>query len=244
MNPLLIFLGHFVGSGQRSSSRTAGFLMGKGGVPVVTLPSLFFPSLICCLSLRCNSQPRPRRAACYTYCPAGIHCLQLVHSHVFDSTRTCVCTNQLAHFCECARVSGCKCLQNHHFYGRVLQSARKCPPQKKKKKKKKKRKKKQHEKSQVRTSLIIKNNLSIYSAGPGAGSAETPKQEKKKKSNAVLTRRERKICLYNPPVWACQLSAGCWSCGNESVLDSPLPRITQTPQSSNQTHNPRHRKPF
>lgn len=54
---------------------------------------------------------------------------------------------------------------------------------------------------------------------------------------------ERNLSLQSP-VSACQLSAGCWYCGNESVLDSPLPRITQTLQSSNQTHNPRHRKPF
>lgn len=32
----------------------------------------------------------------------------------------------------------------------------------------------------------------------------------KAEKNVVLTRRERKICLYNPPVSACQLSAGCW----------------------------------
>lgn len=129
MHPLLIFLGHFLCSGQRSSSRIAGFLMVKvasrrlgGDLSQPFLP-FFLSSVICCLSLRCDSQPGPCRAACYTYCPAGIHCSQLVRRHVFDSTRTCVRTNQLAHFCKHARVSGCKCLQNHLFFWCVLQSA-------------------------------------------------------------------------------------------------------------------------
>lgn len=42
---------------------------------------------------------------------------------------------------------------------------------------------KKHEKTQVRTNLIIKKNPSICSAGPGAGSAEKH-GKKKKKTNA------------------------------------------------------------
>lgn len=51
-----------------------------------------------------NNQPGPSCAACYTYCPAGIHCLQLVPRHVFDSMRTCIRANLLVHFCRLAHV--------------------------------------------------------------------------------------------------------------------------------------------
>lgn len=100
--------------------------------------------------------------------------------------------------------------------------------------------------TKVLPGVIIKNYRSIFRISPGAGSAEKYGKKKrwKQEKNVVHTSKGRKICLYNPPVLTCQLSAGCWQCGNESVLDSPLSRITQTPQSSNQTHNPRHRKPF
>lgn len=46
---------------------------------------------------------------------------------------------------------------------------------------------KKHEKTQVRTSLIIKKNPSICSAGPGAGSAE--KHGKKKKQTPKLEKK-------------------------------------------------------
>lgn len=159
---------------------------------MMTPPSPFFlffffllSSLICCLSLHRDSQAGPCRAACYTYCPAGIHCSQLVCRHVFDSTRTCVRTNQLAHFCKRAGVSGCKCLQKHFFFF-FFWGAGKRPQNNKKKHLKKK-----HEKTQVRTSLItiiIYNNPSICSAGPGAGSAE--KHGKKKNTKKCQSRKK------------------------------------------------------
>lgn len=168
-----------------SNSRMAGFLMVKvvsrhlGGDP--SQPFLpFLSSLICCLCLCCGST-RAWPCRLLTYCPAGIHCSQLDRRHVFDSTRTCVRTNQLAHFCKRACVSLLKCLQiffwhvftiggNIYIYiythtGIYNNIKRKKMP--------------------VRTSLIIKNNPSICSAGFGAGSAEKhgkkkmPKQEKK-----------------------------------------------------------------
>lgn len=74
-----------------------------------TLSSILFPHLPFLLSLPSNpvektNQPGPSCAACYTYCPAGIHCLQLVPRHVFDSMPTCIRANLLVHFCRRAHV--------------------------------------------------------------------------------------------------------------------------------------------
>lgn len=119
MHPLLIFHGPSLYSlSLYCSAVAAEWRLGKGDDPSQPFLPFFFllSSLICCLSLHRDSQAGPCRAACYTYCPAGIHCSQLVCRHVFDSTRTCVRTNQLAHFCKRAGVSGCKCLQKHFFF--------------------------------------------------------------------------------------------------------------------------------
>lgn len=86
-----------------------------------TLSSLLFrihSSAISSLSLPSNSiektnQPGPSCAACYTYCPAGIHCFQLVTRHVFDSMRTCI-------LAKCEHTS-----EHKHIFLHILRSAKK-----------------------------------------------------------------------------------------------------------------------
>lgn len=62
----------------------------------------------------------------------------------------------------------------------------------------------------VTANLIIKNNLSIQQSKSWSRLSRKTWQKSESPKNVVVTRRERKICLYNPPVSLCQLSAGCW----------------------------------
>ena len=78
-----------------------------------TLSSMLFPLSLICLFFffpsplqpgRQNNRSGPSCAAGCTYRPAGIHCLQLVPSHVSDSMRTRVCAKSWVRFCRLARV--------------------------------------------------------------------------------------------------------------------------------------------
>lgn len=149
-----------------------------------------------------TNQPGPSCAACYTYSPAGIHCLQLVPRHVFDSMRTCIRANWLVGVRIFARVSGCKCEQTselkHISRGLYDQQKIRQPG----------KTIEGHRSEQVQLLRTIHQYAEqVLEQAQQKNMAKKVKAEKK---NVVLTRRERKICLYNPPVSACQLSAGCW----------------------------------
>lgn len=79
----------------------------------------FFFSVCPLQPRRKNNQPGPSCAARYTSCPAGIHCLQLVPRHVFDSMRTCIRANLLVHlwlsFFSFSFAGAHMCVRMQHF---------------------------------------------------------------------------------------------------------------------------------
>jgi len=137
-----------------------------------------------------------------------LHLLPSWHPLFAISSRACVWQHAYLYACKlactflqaCTSVSGCTCLHTseptHIIFVCILWSAEY------------KAAWENHGWSRVWVGPIIKNNPSICSASPVAGSAEKHGQKSEsRKKNGVLTRRERKICLYNPRF---ALPTFCW----------------------------------
>lgn len=162
----------------------------------------YFSSLLVCLPFLLSPlsnpaettiQPGPSCAARYTYCPAGIHCSQLVPRHVLDSVRTCLCVFA-GGVHMCVRVQICTCVWTTTMIILRILSAENHTAWER------------HESEQAQ----LLGTIHQYAERDLEQAQQKNTAKSKSRKNLVLTRRERKICLYNPPASACQLSAGCW----------------------------------